>query len=329
VLRSAREIPVSTVEGWQLLGRSAAIRSLLTDLERVLPSLRPGRRVPAILLNGETGTGKGLLARTIHQRSPRARGPFVDLNCAAIPATLLESELFGFERGAFTDARQARVGLIEGADRGTLFLDEIGLLPEALQAKLLTVLESREVRPLGGTRNRPVDVLIIAATNADLQALVRERRFREDLYHRLAVLVFSLPPLRERGDDVFELAEAFLARACADHAVKTKLLGEDARTALRGYRWPGNVRELANSMDRVAMFTEGPLVAASDLELPAASAVPGQGVAEPASLRPRWMTSRAPGWRMRWRRRAATCRRRPSSSAWPDRPCATSWSGLD
>jgi transcriptional regulator with GAF, ATPase, and Fis domain len=270
----ARETPVSTVEDWKLLGRSAPIRSLLTDLERVLPSLGPGRRVPAILLNGETGTGKGLLARTIHRRSPRARGPFVDLNCAAIPATLLESELFGFERGAFTDARQARVGLIESADRGTLFLDEIGLLPEALQAKLLTVLESREVRPLGGTRTRPVDVLIIAATNADLQTLVRERRFREDLYHRLAVLVFSLPPLRERGDDVLELAEAFLARACADHAVETKVLAEDARTAMRGYRWPGNVRELANLMDRVAMFTEGPLVAAADLELPAASAVP-------------------------------------------------------
>jgi adenylate cyclase len=276
---------VSAVEDSKLLGRSAPIRSLLTDLERVLPSLGPGRRVPAILLNGETGTGKGLLARTIHQRSPRARGPFVDLNCAAIPATLLESELFGFERGAFTDARQARVGLIEGADGGTLFLDEIGLLPEALQAKLLTVLESREVRPLGGTRTRPVDVLIITATNADLQTLVRERRFREDLYHRLAVLVFSLPPLRERGDDVLELAEAFLARACADHAVETKVLGEDARTAMRSYRWPGNVRELANLMDRVAMFTEGPLVAAADLELPAASAVRGQGVAEPASLK--------------------------------------------
>jgi len=272
-------------EGWRFLGGSAPIRKILASVDRLLPRLGPGRRVPPILLRGETGTGKGLLARTIHHRSARTQGPFVDLNCAAIPATLLESELFGFERGAFTDARQARTGLIEAADGGTLFLDEIGLLPEPLQAKLLTVLESREVRPLGGTQARSVDVLIVAATNADLQALVRERRFREDLYHRLAVLVLSLPPLRDRGDDVLDMADAFLARACADDGVEAKRLGEDARAAMAGYRWPGNVRELANLMDRVAMFTEGPLVAAADLELPAASAVPGQGVTEPASLK--------------------------------------------
>ena len=286
MVRFAPGDPVSTIEGWKLLGRSAAIRSLLTDLKRVLPSLGPGRRVPSILLQGETGTGKGLLARTIHDRSPRARGPFVDLNCAAIPATLLESELFGVERGAFTDARQSRAGLIQVADGGTLFLDEIGLLPEALQAKLLTVIESREVRPLGSTRARPVDVLIVAATNADLQAAVRERRFREDLYHRLAVLVFSLPPLRDRGDDVLELADAFLARACADQGVETKRLDAEARAAIAGYRWPGNVRELANVMDRVAMLTEGLVVAAADLELPVAPSAAGPGVAEPASPPP-------------------------------------------
>jgi class 3 adenylate cyclase/tetratricopeptide (TPR) repeat protein/MoxR-like ATPase len=223
--------------------------------------------VPPILLQGETGTGKGLLARTIHESGPRAGGPFVDLNCAAIPATLVEAELFGFERGAFTDARQARTGLVEAAHGGTLFLDEIGLLPEGLQAKLLTVIESREVRPLGGARVRAVDVSIIAATNSDLQEAVRERRFREDLYHRLAVLVFSLPPLRERGTDVLELADAFLARACADHALK-KNLGADARAAIAAYRWPGNVRELANVMERVALLTEGPIVTAADLALP-------------------------------------------------------------
>jgi adenylate cyclase len=279
---------VSAIGDWQLLGRSTGICSLLADLERVLPNLGPGRRLPAILLQGETGTGKGLLARTIHQRSPRARGPFVDLNCAAIPATLLESELFGFERGAFTDARQARTGLVQAAHGGTLFLDEIGLLPEALQAKLLTVIESREIRPLGGTRPRPVDVLIVAATNADLQVAVRERRFREDLYHRLAVLVFSLPPLRDRGADVLELAEAFLARACADHGVDPKRLSDEACAAIEGYRWPGNVRELANLMDRAAMLTEGPVVAAADLDLPAASSAVGPGAAEsgpPPSLK--------------------------------------------
>ena len=274
---------MSTVDGWKLLGKSAAICSIVADVERVLPSLGPGRRVPSILLQGETGTGKGLLARTIHQRSPRARGPFVDLNCAAIPATLLESELFGFERGAFTDARQAHTGLIEAADGGTLLLDEIGLLPEALQAKLLTVIESREIRPLGSTRVRPVDVLIVAATNADLQVAVRERRFREDLYHRLAGLVFSLPPLRRRGDDVLELADAFLARACADHGVEAKRLGDEARAAIAGHGWPGNVRELANLMDRVAMLIEGPVVAAADLELPVAPPGAGHGPTEPAA----------------------------------------------
>ena len=268
---------------WKLLGRSARIRSILEDLERVLPRLEPGRRVPTILLQGETGTGKGLLARTIHETSPRASGPFIDLNCAAIPSTLIEAELFGFERGAFTDARQSRAGLVQAAHTGTLFLDEIALLPEGLQAKLLTVLESREVRPLGATRPRPVDVLVIAATNSDLQAAVRERRFREDLYHRLAVLVFSMPPLRERGDDVLELAQAFLARACADHGLPPKRLGDDARAALARHSWPGNVRELANLMDRLVLLTERTVISASDLDLRPAPArtEPSQPDAEP------------------------------------------------
>jgi DNA-binding NtrC family response regulator/predicted ATPase/class 3 adenylate cyclase len=257
-------------EGWQFLGDSAPVREILASVTRVQPILGLGRRVPPVLLQGETGTGKGLLARTIHETGPRAAGPFVDLNCAAIPATLIEAELFGFERGAFTDARQARTGLVEAAHRGTLFLDEIGLVPEGLQAKLLTVLETREVRPLGGTRARAVDVSIIAATNSDLREAVSQRRFREDLYHRLAVLVFSLPPLRERGNDVLELAEAFLGRACADHALKKKL-AEDARAAIAAYRWPGNVRELANLMERVALLTEGSIITAADLALPAVS----------------------------------------------------------
>ena len=257
-------------EGWRFLGDSAPVREILASVTRLLPTLGPGRRVPPILLQGETGTGKGLLARIIHDSGPRAAGPFVDLNCAAIPATLIEAELFGFERGAFTDARQTRTGLVAAAHGGTLFLDEIGIMPEGLQAKLLTVLEAREVRPLGGTRARAVDVSVIAATNSDLQQAVRERRFREDLYHRLAVLVFSLPPLRERGDDVLELAEAFLARACADHALKKKL-GHDARAAIAAYRWPGNVRELANLMERAALLTEGAIVTATDLALPANS----------------------------------------------------------
>jgi DNA-binding NtrC family response regulator/tetratricopeptide (TPR) repeat protein len=274
-------------EGWRFLGDSAPIREILASVTRLLPTLGPGRRVPPILLQGETGTGKGLLARTIHKTGPRAAGPFVDLNCAAIPATLIEAELFGFERGAFTDARQARTGLVEAAHRGTLFLDEIGLVPEGLQAKLLTVLETREVRPLGGTRARAVDVSIIAATNSDLREAVSQRRFREDLYHRLAVLVFSLPPLRERDDDVLELAEAFLGRACADHALKKKL-AEDARAAIAAYQWPGNVRELANLMERVALLSEGSIVTAADLALPAlsvASSPTDRGLPDALSLK--------------------------------------------
>jgi DNA-binding NtrC family response regulator/class 3 adenylate cyclase/tetratricopeptide (TPR) repeat protein len=259
---------------WRLLGRSTAIQAVVADLQRLAPSLRPGHRVPPILLQGETGTGKGLFARSIHETSPRASGPFVDLNCAAIPSTLIEAELFGFERGTFTDARQARTGLVQAAHLGTLFLDEIGLLPQDLQVKLLSVLETREVRPLGGLRAKPVDVLIIAATNTDLRTAVRDGGFREDLYHRLAVLVFSLPPLRDRGDDILEMADAFLARACADHGLHPKTLSEDARAALLRHPWPGNVRELGNLMERIALLTPDDRITAHGLGLPAP---PGPG----------------------------------------------------
>jgi DNA-binding NtrC family response regulator/tetratricopeptide (TPR) repeat protein len=251
------------------LGTNTAIAAILKNLERLTPTLERGHRTPPILLQGETGTGKGLLARLIHHQSPRASGPFIDLNCAAIPPALLEAELFGYERGAFTDARQAKTGLVQAAHSGTLFLDEVGLLPESLQAKLLTAVETREVRPLGSTTTRPVDVLIIAATNADLAVAVREGRFREDLYHRLAVLTFSLPPLRERSSDIRELADEFLARACVDHGLPPKRLSADAHAALGRYPWPGNVRELANAMERVALLTDGSAITAADLRLPA------------------------------------------------------------
>jgi len=196
----------------ELAGQSPAVEAVRDTVRRLLARQQPGRRPPAILLQGETGTGKGLLARLIHRLGPRARGEFVDVNCAAIPETLLESELFGYERGAFTDARKAKPGLFQTAHLGTIFLDEVGSLPEALQAKLLTVIEERAVRRLGGTRPEPADAWIISATNADLQSGVRERRFREDLYHRLAVFTLRLPPLRERDGDVLMLAERFLAR---------------------------------------------------------------------------------------------------------------------
>jgi DNA-binding NtrC family response regulator/class 3 adenylate cyclase/predicted ATPase len=271
---------------WRLLGQSAAIRGVVAELARLAPSLRPAHRVPPILLQGETGTGKGLFARTIHEASPRASGPFIDLNCAAIPSTLIEAELFGFERGAFTDARQARTGLVQAAHSGVLFLDEIGLLPRDLQAKLLTVLETREVRPLGGLRTQPVDVLIIAATNTDLPTAVRDGAFREDLYHRLAVLVFSLPPLRDRGEDILEMAHVFLARACADHGLAPKTLTEDARAALLRHPWPGNVRELGNLMERIALLTPEERITANGLGLPAPHGPGGARVLEAETGQP-------------------------------------------
>jgi hypothetical protein len=197
----------------------------------------------------------------------------VDVNCAAIPDTLLEAELFGYERGAFTDARQAKPGLLQMAHRGTIFLDEIGLLPDALQAKLLKALEERAVRRLGGTRSEPVDAWVLAATSEDLQAAIRTRHFREDLYHRLAVMTLRLPPLRERGDDILLLARHYLGRACVDYGVRLKTLTADAEAALMAYRWPGNVRELANVMERVVVLSDGEQVTTGVLRLPHESPV--------------------------------------------------------
>jgi transcriptional regulator with PAS, ATPase and Fis domain len=187
---------------------------------------------------------------------PRADAPFVDINCAAIPDALLEAELFGFERGAFTDAKQAKAGLLQVAHRGTIFLDEIGLMPDSLQAKLLKALEDRSVRRLGSTRAEPADAWVLAATSEDLAAAIRVRRFREDLYHRLAVVTVHLPPLRERGTDILLLARHYLDRACSEYGLPIKILAPDAEAALQAYTWPGNVRELANLMERVAVLSD-------------------------------------------------------------------------
>jgi len=276
----------------ELLGQSAAMEAVRETVRRLPGRQHVGRRLPAILLQGETGTGKGLVARLIHRLGPRAAGEFVDVNCAAIPGTLLESELFGFERGAFTDARKAKPGLFQTAHQGTIFLDEIGSLPEALQAKLLTVIEERVVRRLGGTRPEPADAWIISATNADLPGRVREQRFREDLYHRLAVLTLRMPPLRERDDDVLLLAERFLARVCADYGLPAKTLAGDARDRLMAYPWPGNVRELSNVIERAALLAEESVLASEHLELADAApptgaapgAAPGGAPARPISL---------------------------------------------
>src|SRR2546425_11885730 len=251
----------------ELIGDSAAIVAVRTKAEQLLGRHSTKRRLPSVLLLGETGTGKGLLARALHEAGPRAAGAFVAVNCAAIPETLLEAELFGFEQGAFTDARHAKAGLFQTAHRGTLFLDEIGLLPETLQAKLLTVLEDRVVRRLGSTRTETVDVWIITASSEDLDASAGRRRLREDLFHRLAAVTLRLPPLRERGQDILTLAGPFLAQACADYELAPKTLTEDARETLLAYRWPGNVRELANLMERVALLIDAPLVTGDRLDL--------------------------------------------------------------
>jgi transcriptional regulator with GAF, ATPase, and Fis domain len=246
----------------ELLGESPAIAALRQQAARLLRSASgSARRRPPILILGETGTGKGLLAAAIHRTGARAGSPFVDVNCAAIPETLLEAELFGFERGAFTDARQAKVGLFQAATGGSIFLDEVGLLPPALQSKLLKIIEDRTVRRLGSTRSEPLDVSIIAATSEDLTAAVREGRFRADLYHRLAVVTLDLPPLRARGRDVLLLAEHLLARICEDYGLHAAALTPDAEAALLGYSWPGNVRELDNVLERAVLLADAQLSA--------------------------------------------------------------------
>jgi transcriptional regulator with AAA-type ATPase domain/tetratricopeptide (TPR) repeat protein len=248
-----------------LIGHSPALEAVRVVLRRL--GAHAGPRLPNVLIAGETGTGKGLVARLIHRMGPRADGPFVDVNCAAIPETLLEAELFGFERGAFTDARRAKPGLIETAHGGTMFLDEIGLLSATLQAKLLKVTEEHAVRRLGATRSTPVSARLVCATNLDLAVETREGRFREDLYHRLAVVTLTLPPLRERGEDILLLAEHFLGRACQDYGLPARVLAPDARRSLLAHAWRGNVRELANLMERVALMAESTYVTARELGL--------------------------------------------------------------
>ena len=239
-----------------LVGDSEPMRDVRRQLRQIVAAeaqLRDGAP-PAVLITGETGTGKELVARALHFDGPRAEGPFVEINCAALPPQLLESELFGHERGAFTDAKQRKVGLVEAADGGTLFLDEIGDIDAQTQVKLLKLLEERSVRRLGSVRDMQVDVRIIAATHQPLEEMVRRGSFRADLYFRLRMVLIHLPALRERGDDVLQLAERFLTEQRRRYGKPRLYLASGARDVLRGYGWPGNVRELRNMIEQAVLL---------------------------------------------------------------------------
>ncbi|MFB3817021.1 MAG: sigma-54-dependent transcriptional regulator [Candidatus Methylomirabilales bacterium] len=257
--------------GAEFLGDSPAMREVKRQVQRIASLESPRGDVPTVLIRGETGTGKEVVARAIHQQSPRAGGPFVEINCAAIPATLLEAELFGHEKGAYTDARAAKPGLFEAAEGGTLLLDEIGHMDLALQVKLLRAIEEKAIRRVGGLRSKEVNVRIVTATNRDLEAAIAEGAFRADLYYRIKALTIQLPPLRERGEDVLLLARHFLARCAARYGLPPKALTPEAEKAVLGYAWPGNVRELAHVMERAVLLHPGGGVEPRHLDLPAVS----------------------------------------------------------
>jgi two-component system NtrC family response regulator len=244
-----------------MIGTSPAIRAVFEVIRKVAKTEMP------VLITGETGTGKELTARAIHDRSHRNASPFVPINCGAIPETLLESELFGHERGAFTGAVQQKKGKLEAAAGGTLFLDEVGDLLPSLQVKLLRFLQKGTFERVGGHETLHVDARIIAATNVDLKAAIDKNLFREDLYYRLGVMHVHLPPLRERGEDTLLMAMLFLKQAAALHRKPIRSYTPEALKALRSHHWPGNVRELSNRVRRAVVMAEGPEITVHDLDL--------------------------------------------------------------
>ncbi len=244
--RAASQVPFAGI-----LGSSPALRAVLEQVRQIAAL----DETPPVLITGETGTGKGLVARTLHTSGPRAAKPFIDVNCTALPVNLMEAELFGYERGAFTDAKESKIGLFEAAEGGFLFLDEVGDLELSLQGKLLRAIEERTVRRVGGIRDRKIDVRILAATNRNLDSEVGLNRFRGDLYFRLAVILLHLPPLRERGDDILLLAEHFLRRFSAKYGKEVRRIDAGAREVLLAYPWPGNVRELSHVIERAVLWS--------------------------------------------------------------------------
>ncbi|MCG6922509.1 MAG: sigma-54 dependent transcriptional regulator [Acidobacteria bacterium] len=245
----------------QVLGEDPALKEAMLSLQRAAAT------DTTVLLLGESGTGKELMSRALHQLSPRAKGPFVAINCAAIPENLLENELFGHEKGAYTGASARKVGRAELAHKGTLFLDEIGDLPLALQGKILRLVQERQFERVGGLQTLTVDVRVVAATNQDLRTLVDEKRFREDLYFRLSVFPIEIPPLRRRRRDVLLLAEAFVDRLARELGRRGLTLSEEAKRALGAHSWPGNVRELQNCLERALILCDGSTIEATHLQL--------------------------------------------------------------
>jgi two-component system, NtrC family, response regulator AtoC len=264
-----------------VIGVSRKITELMKFVYKVAAS-----EATTILVQGESGTGKDLVAKAIHYRSNRSEHPFVAINCSAIPETLMEAELFGHEKGAFTDAKAMKKGLFEVADRGTLFLDEIGELSPLLQAKLLRVLEDQVIRRVGGIRDIQVEVRVIAASNRDLEREVREGRFRQDLYYRLAIISIFLPSLRERKEDVLPLVDFFLAHYNKKFRKSVQGISEDTRRLLLNYDWPGNVRELKNALERAMILEEGNLLKPDDLPFSVASGRSGPVLSDKSAPAP-------------------------------------------
>lgn len=264
--RTLREELGKRYEYPNIVARGAKMQEVLAAVERVAPTNS------TVLIGGESGVGKELIARAIHQRSRRAAGPFIKINCTAIPENLLESELFGYEKGAFTGATASKPGKFELADKGSLFLDEIGDVPASTQAKLLRVLQEREFERLGGTRTLKVDVRLIAATNRDLRAALEQGTFREDLYYRLNVVPIDVPPLREHKEDIPDLAVHFLAKYRKESGKEIRGVTPQALQLLTNFHWPGNVRELENIIERAATFAKGEMIEAADIHLDAESA---------------------------------------------------------
>ncbi len=242
-----------------MIGRSQKMQAVYDTIRRVAPFKS------TVLVTGESGTGKEMVVRAIHELSPRKNGPFVPVNCAAVPANLMESELFGHERGAFTGASAKTMGYFEAANRGTLFIDEIGEMDFAVQAKLLRALETGRVMPVGSTKEKPVDVRVLAATNADLLQAVEEKRFRPDLFYRLNVVRIDMPALRQRPEDLSPLIRSLLKRLCAEHQLPIPEVEESAIAAMQRYNWPGNVRELRNVLESILILGQKPVLTEIDL----------------------------------------------------------------